>query len=403
MFRERWKRWMLLGHTEQELNAFNDRIAYDNLRYLMDYYTLFIPAILVAGAVYWFLPSADPRLRLRFLLPIAVLLLTRPVVRWMIRERQLKYSRLMCTGFIVLVYFSALYYDVRLYPEDVNVMQCIALVAFNMFFDGRPRVNFSLTAAALCVSIGIEHGNVRDALTVANTFNYILAAVLGCPMGWYRSKNHYDALIHEEEEKKIRERETRTRLMLTQVQPHFICNSLASISVLCDMDPKQAQVYIDQLCTVLRENINAAVGGAQLIPVAQEVANVRRYADLELLRYGKMLNIVYDIADVDFGVPSLTIQPVLSNAVSHGVGQKPGGGTVSLSVREEGANYVITVQDNGVGVDAKSIDEIKLSSDREHIGLESVRERIRTLTGGDVFFTSASGVGTTVRIEIPKR
>lgn len=191
--------------------------------------------------------------------------------------------------------------------------------------------------------------------------------------------------------------------MLTQVQPHFICNSLASISVLCDMDPKQAQVYIDQLCTVLRENINAAVGGAQLIPVAQEVANVRRYADLELLRYGKKLNIVYDIADVDFGVPSLTIQPILSNAVSHGVGQKPGGGTVSLSVREEGANYVITVQDNGVGVDAKSIDEIKLSGDREHIGLESVRERIRTLTGGDVFFTSTSGVGTTVRIEIPKR
>ena len=317
MFRERWKRWMLLGHTEQELNAFNDRIAYDNLRYLLDYYTLFIPAILVAGAVYWFLPSADPSLRLRFLLPIAVLLLTRPVVRWMIRERQLKYSRLMCTGFIVLVYFSALYYDMRLYPEVVNVMQCIALVAFNMFFDGRPRVNFSLTAAALCVSIGIEHGIVRDALTVANTFNYILAAVLGCPMGWYRSRNHYDSLIHEEEEKMIRERETRTRLMLTQVQPHFIRNSLASISVLCDMDPKQAQFYIDQLSTVLRENINAAVGGAQLIPVAQEVANVRRYADLVLLRYGKKLNIVYDIADVDFGVPSLTIQPILSNAVSH--------------------------------------------------------------------------------------
>ena len=148
MFREQWKRWMLLGHTEQELNAFNDRIAYDNLRYLMDYYTLFILARFVAGVVYWFLPSADPSLRLRFLLPIAVLLLTRPVVRWMIRERQLKYSRLMCTGFIVLVYFSALYYDMRLYPEVVNVMQCIALVAFNTFFDGRPRVNFSLTAAS---------------------------------------------------------------------------------------------------------------------------------------------------------------------------------------------------------------------------------------------------------------
>lgn len=403
MFSEQWKRWMLLGHTEQELNAFNDRIAYDNLRYLKDYYTLFIPACIVAGIVYWFLPEADPALRSRFLFPVVLLAVAFPVVKRMIRERRLKYSRAMCTGFIILVYFSALYYDTRLYPEVVNVMQCIALVAFNTFFDGRPRVNFSLTAMALCVSIGIEHVYSRDALTVANTFNYIFAAVLGCPMGWYRSKNHYDALIHEAEEKKIRERETRTRLMLDQVQPHFICNSLASISVLCDMDPKQAQFYIDRLSTVLRENINAAMSGVQLIPIGKEIDNLRRYADLEQLRYGKKLNIVYDIADVDFDLPPLTIQPILSNAVSHGVGQKPGGGTVSVSVREEGANYVVTVQDNGVGIDAKSIDEIRLSSDREHIGLESVRERVRTLTGGDVYFTSTSGVGTTVRIEIPKR
>lgn len=401
--KNRLKRWLFLNHTEQELAAFNDQIALDNLQYLHDYCLLFIPLYFVTGMICWYRQDLHMRQNLLFAVPILLLTQAAPMLRRRIRKKQRKYSRLLCTAFITMLYASAVYYDRVLHPESISVMQCIALVGMDTLFDGYPRINLNMTIGALLISLSIEHRYARDVYFFANTFNYIFSAVLGCHIGWYRSKNHYESLIHQKQQAEAQERETRVRIMLSQIQPHFMCNVLSTISVLCDLDVEQAKLAIDQLCSVIRGNIDAAAGSAQMVPIARELEQVKNYAALEQLRFGKKLKIVYDVAETDFLLPPLTIQPILENAVNHGVGNKPGGGTVTITIREEGNQNLIIIHDDGCGVNADRIEDIPIQKDgREHLGLASVKERVSLLTGGSVSFHSRAGEGTSVCITIPK-
>ena len=401
--KNRLRRWLFLNHTEQELAAFNDQITLDNLQYLHDYCLLFIPLYFVTGMICWY--RQDLHMRQNLLLAVLILLLIQAalMLRRMIRKKQRKYSRVLCTAFIMMLYASAVYYDRVLHPESISVMQCIALVGIGSLFDGYPRINLNMTVGALLISLLIEHQYARETVLFANTFNYIFSALLGCYIGWYRSKNHYESLIHQKEQAEAQERESRVRIMLSQIQPHFMCNVLSTISVLCDLDVEQAKLAIDQLCSVIRGNIDAAVGSAQMIPIARELEQVKNYAALEQMRFGKKLKIIYDIADINFLLPSLTIQPILENAVNHGVGNKPGGGTVTITIREEEDANLIIIHDDGCGVNADRIEDIPIKKDgREHLGLASVKERVSLLTGGSVSFHSRSGEGTSVCITIPK-
>ena len=198
----------------------------------------------------------------------------------------------------------------------------------------------------------------------------------------------------------VREKELedmRIRIVLSQIQPHFIFNVLNTIYYLCGKDVKQAREAISSFSDYLRANM-AAIHQEVPVSVSQEMSFVEKYLYLEKLRFGEELNIEYDLQGGNFYLPALSIQPIVENAVKHGTGAKLDGGTVRIATREEEDAFVVTVSDDGVGFDPDK----DLSDGREHVGIRNVRERVQKMCGGSLSITSREGEGTTVVIRIPK-
>ena len=185
----------------------------------------------------------------------------------------------------------------------------------------------------------------------------------------------------------------RNALMLSQINPHFVYNTLSTIASMCDTSPKQAKYLTIDFSQYLRRNINSLTSEA-LIPFEQEMEHVACYLKIEKARFRERLNVIYSIQCMDFKVPPLTVQPLVENAIKHGVTERAEGGTVRICTYEEDAYYVIEIIDDGVGFD--------LQSTRTHVGLENVRSRIAAMCKGELTVKSTLGVGTRVRIEIPK-
>lgn len=202
-------------------------------------------------------------------------------------------------------------------------------------------------------------------------------------------------LIHEQ---RMQLKEDKTRIMLSQIRPHFIYNVLNSIYYLCGTDPVRAQEAISVFSRYLRRNLES-IEKNDLIPINDELEHVRLYMELEKMRFDDRLSVSYDIdGDVDVRLPPLSIQPIAENAVKHGVYENVRGGTVTLRIRKEAGGCIITVADDGVGFDPDTLP----SDDRSHIGLANVRERIEALCGGTLDVKSSPGQGTTVTIFIPE-
>ena len=188
--------------------------------------------------------------------------------------------------------------------------------------------------------------------------------------------------------------EQRNALMLSQINPHFVYNTLSTIAAMCDMSPKQAKHLTIDFSQYLRSNINS-LSSSSLIAFEQEMDHVECYLKIEKARFRDHLNIVYSIQCKDFSVPPLTIQPLVENAIKHGITKKADGGTLKICTYENDANYVIDIIDDGVGFDTESCEM--------HVGLDNVRSRVAAMCKGEVTVKSMSDVGTRVTIELPKK
>jgi sensor histidine kinase YesM len=190
--------------------------------------------------------------------------------------------------------------------------------------------------------------------------------------------------------------EERMAVMMSQIGPHFIYNVLNSIYYLCRKDPEQAQTAVGEFAEYLRANLDG-IEHKQLIPAQQELAHVRNYLNLEQMRFGEDLQVELDLQTEDFMIPPLTLQPLVENAVKHGVMKRETGGTVRLVTRREKDRTVVLVEDNGVGFDPDRIQE----DGKVHIGIRNVRERLWNMCRATLEIDSRIGVGTEVRIKIP--
>ena len=218
----------------------------------------------------------------------------------------------------------------------------------------------------------------------------------------YSNRDLYYRL--QEQEKRLQE--TRIQLMISQIQPHFMFNVLNTIYSLCDVSVSRAQYAIDEFSQYLRVNLEV-LEDPGLVHIDHELKNLQHYLILEQMRYGEDLQIVYDISPCSFLLPPLSLQPIVENAVRHGIGKKPEGGTVTIRVREHPSDYRITIRDDGVGfdVDARNLFAEETEPDiqgRRHIGLPNTRERLRLLCQGDLKVRSRPGKGTKITISIPK-
>ena len=196
--------------------------------------------------------------------------------------------------------------------------------------------------------------------------------------------------------------ESRISIMLSQIQPHFLYNALAVISRLCDKDPAEAKKATISFSDYLRGNMNL-LERTETIPFQNELNHTIGFLNLEKAMYGEALKVIYDIQTISFKLPALTVQPIVENAIKHGIGKKEDGGTVTISTKESENYCFVIITDDGVGFgQEKTANGIYPNDGQQHIGIKNVRLRLSAQCGGSLEISSKPGEGTTATIIIPK-
>ena len=189
--------------------------------------------------------------------------------------------------------------------------------------------------------------------------------------------------------------ESRIATMISQIQPHFIYNTLGTIEQLCITEPESASKLVRNFSLYLRGNFSE-LANAKPIRFSEEMNHVKYYTDIEQVRFPDM-TIQYDLQSVEFVLPALSVQPLVENAIKHGLMGLEEGGKVTISSYETDTHYIVEVTDDGVGFDMNAgYDETK------HVGIKNIRGRIEAMCNGTLTIESEIGVGTKATIKIPK-
>ena len=234
------------------------------------------------------------------------------------------------------------------------------------------------------------------AIIIQETTKEARTDYLGMTLGAALMFIHYTEFSQLAADEKIAEQ--RIQLMLSQIKPHFLYNTLGSIEALCERDPRTAKLATRKFSRYLRGNMDSLTE-EKLISFDRELQHTRLYLELEQIRFGEALRVEYDIGVSDFFLPPLTLEPIVENAVKHGIRKNADGqGTVSITTAELEDRYELQVRDDGPGFDPDAA-----SGDRSHVGIRNVRERLQRICGGKLEISSEPGKGTLVRICVPKK
>ena len=191
--------------------------------------------------------------------------------------------------------------------------------------------------------------------------------------------------------------EKNTVLLLSQIKPHFIYNTLATIQSMIKFNPNEAYRTIGTFSKYLRTNINS-IDFTELIDIEKEIDHIKIYTEIEKIRFGERINIIYNIKSKNIKIPSLTIQPLVENSIKHGLCKKIVGGYVEINTYEDDDNFYITIIDNGIGFECNEI-VIKDHS----IGLKNIQYRLKELLNAELIIESKKNIGTISKIIIPKK
>lgn len=169
------------------------------------------------------------------------------------------------------------------------------------------------------------------------------------------------------------------KALQTQINPHFLFNALNAISASIRIDQDEARNLIINLANYLRYNLEIS---DDFISINKELKQVRDYIQIEKARFGDRLNIVYDIDDIDIKIPSLIIQPLVENAIIHGILKSKGSGTINIKVKKFGEKVKIEIIDSGIGIDEELIKKLHCDDMPENkIGLYNVHKRLKLIYG----------------------
>jgi len=187
----------------------------------------------------------------------------------------------------------------------------------------------------------------------------------------------------------------RAHITILQMRPHFIYNTMTSIYYLCDMDPKKAKQVTLDFTTYLRKNFFAITSDTP-IPFDEELEHTRAYLAVEQAQFEDALNVCFDTPHTQFRVPPLTLQPIVENAVKHGMDLETGPLHITIKTSRTNDASTIIVEDNGPGFDPALADD-------PHTTLANIRQRLELMCGGSMTIAPRTSRGTVVRICIPQR
>ena len=285
----------------------------------------------------------------------------------------------------------------------INIAIGITAIVFIILLSGEVKSSHDALLSMIMwtpmiMSLIIDICNQFASFSSIHFFTYGLGVTMGAQL--VRSlfdlrKQRLEAIRYQQVQKELYE--AKVQVMVSQIRPHFMYNALSSIAMLCKIKPETAYEATINFSDYLRGNMDSLKQTAP-VPFRKELEHLEKYLYIEKLRFGKKLNIEYDIQADSFEIPLLSVQPLVENAVKHGVGMKEDGGTVTIATRETEENYEIIVSDDGVGFDTS---EVK-NDGRSHVGMENTKRRLKDMCNADVVITSVIGEGTTARIIIPK-
>jgi signal transduction histidine kinase len=198
-------------------------------------------------------------------------------------------------------------------------------------------------------------------------------------------------------------RETEISFLRSQINPHFLYNALNAIASLCAINPARAEELTLQLSLYLRGSFDFKQLDA-LTTLERELELVQAYVSIEKARFGNRLHVVYDIdADLQLSIPPLVLQPIVENAIKHGLMTKLEGGTVRIAVKAHPGNVVqFTISDDGCGISEQKLNEIRQADgNNKGVGLKNIGQRLKLIYGIHLHIDSKEGSGTQVTFAIP--
>jgi two-component system LytT family sensor kinase len=211
---------------------------------------------------------------------------------------------------------------------------------------------------------------------------------------WNNTRNE----VKLEEQKQLLV-QARLEALASQINPHFLFNTLNSVSTLIRVNPEQARAMIMRLSRIMRGRLR---NQEHFAPLRDELAFIEDYLSIELVRFGDKLRVVkhIDPATLDMLVPSMLLQPLIENSIKHGIASKIDGGTVTLRASRGNGRLSIEVEDDGVGISEAELAGIFTKG----IGVTNVKERLKVLYSQDyrMLIDSQPGRGTRIQIEVPE-
>jgi two-component system sensor histidine kinase YesM len=212
--------------------------------------------------------------------------------------------------------------------------------------------------------------------------------------------------IYQEEEQKS---EAEIRALQAQINPHFLYNTLNSVKWIASMQRSDKIVEMTEaLISMLRYTANNT--GA-LVPIREEMDNIEHYMTIQKVRYFNRIQVKYEVDDtlLDYQILKLTIQPIVENAIFHGLAEQEDEGTITISIYRENQDIIIGVKDNGQGMDQETIEHLQrdvlgVEGNFSGIGISNVHNRLRRIYGSNygIHFVSEQGMGTIFYIRIPQ-
>ena len=230
--------------------------------------------------------------------------------------------------------------------------------------------------------------------------NFIfMASLLGLVVVFFEMQQNMARIFEERTAElarsKVEVSESRIAVMVSQIQPHFLFNTLDTIYGLVDEDTEKAKEAIASFSRYLRGNLDS-LKHVTPVPIEREMEHVRTYLELERMSDEGRLDYEFDIQATGFLVPALAVQTLVENAVKHGLGERENGGSVIVRTREQATEHTVAVIDDGVGFDVESL------ADAQGVGVANTRARLASMCGGSLDVHSEPNVGTTVVLHVPK-